>query len=221
MKLCDKIKRILQKNVKGKQMYSGITRGLYNVIHVEKKPGLTIYVVKLNAELLENLRIGASVSIDGVCQTVVSINEDCVTFNAMQETLEKTTLRNLYQGRKVSVERSLCYGDEMGGHEVAGHIIGTATISEIKSSENNLSMTLRCPKEWMKYILTKGFIAVDGSSLTVGSVDPAGAFTLHLIPETLRLTNFGNKKVGDLVNIELDHRTQTIVDTVERVLETK
>jgi len=199
-------------------MYSGITRGLFEVTHVEKKPGLTTYTVRLNAELLRNLEVGASVSIDGVCQTVVAINNDCLTFNAIQDTLDRTTLRDLYQGRRVSAERSLRYGDEVGGHEVAGHVIGTAVITEIKPTENNLSMTLRCPKEWMKYILTKGFIAVDGSSLTVGHVDPAGAFALHLIPETLRLTNFGNKKVGDLVNIELDHRTQAIVATVERVL---
>jgi riboflavin synthase len=200
-------------------MYSGITCGLYEVVQLEKKPGLIIYVVKLNSELATGLKIGASVSIDGVCQTVVAIDGDRVTFNAMQETLDKTTLCDLYQGRQVSVERSLRYGDEMGGHEIAGHVIGTATISEIKSAENNLIMTLRCPKEWMKYILMKGFIAVDGSSLTVGAVDPAGAFTIHLIPETLRVTNFANKKIGDRVNIELDQRTQAIVATVERVLQ--
>jgi len=196
-------------------MYSGITRGLYEVTHVEKLPGLIIYTIRLSAELLDNLKTGASVSIDGVCQTVVSIREDGVTFNAIQETLEKTTLNTLHPGRKVSVERSLRYGDEIGGHEVAGHIIGTAKISEIKSSENNVRMTLRCPQEWMKYILPKGFIAVDGSSLTVDYADPMGAFTVHLIPETLRLTNFGNKQIGDRVNIELDHRTQAIVATVE------
>lgn len=200
-------------------MYSGITRGLYEVVQVETKPGLIVYAVRFDAQLLDNLTIGASVAIDGVCQSVVSIHDDCVIFNAMQATLDRTTLCDLYPGRKVSIERSLHYGDEIGGHEVAGHVMGTAIVSEIKPSENNLAIVLRCSKEWMKYILSKGFIAVDGSSLTVGDVDPAGTFTLHLIPETLRLTNFGTKKIGDLVNIELDHRTQAIVDTVERVLQ--
>ena len=199
-------------------MYSGITNGLFEVSHVEKKPGLITYNVKLSSELIDGLTIGASVAVDGVCQTVVSINDHNVTFNAIQDTLERTTLRLLYRGRQVSIERSLRYGDEIGGHEVAGHVIGTATIRTITPTKNNLSITLQCPREWMKYILEKGFIAVDGSSLTIGEVDEAGSFTLNLIPETLRLTNFGNKKTGDLVNIELDHRTQAIVTTVERIL---
>ena len=202
-------------------MYSGITNGLFEVTHVETKPGLITYSVKLSSELIDGLTIGASVAVDGVCQTVVSINDHNVTFNAIQDTLERTTLRLLYIGRTVSIERSLRYGDEIGGHEVAGHVIGTAKIRTITSKEHNLSLTLECPKEWMKCILEKGFIAVDGSSLTVGEVDPSGSFTLHLIPETLRLTNFGHKKVGELVNIELDHRTQAIVTTVERILAEK
>lgn len=199
-------------------MYSGITCGLFDVVQVDKKPGLMTYTVRLNTQLLTNLKVGASVSIDGVCQTVVSILGCDVTFNAIQDTLDRTTLGQLYPGAKVSVERSLCYGDEVGGHEVAGHVIGTAKVIEVMPTENNLSITLQCPPEWIKFIFTKGFIAVDGSSLTVGNVDPQGTFTLHLIPETLRLTNFGNKRVGDLVNIEFDHTTQTIVATVERVL---
>jgi riboflavin synthase len=199
-------------------MYSGITSGLFDVVKVEKKPGLMTYIVQLNSNLLNNLKIGASVSIDGVCQTVVSIVGNDITFNAIQETLERTTLSQLQPGSKVSVERSLCYGDEVGGHEVAGHVIGTAKLVDIITAENNLSLTFQCPPEWMKFIFTKGFIAVDGSSLTVGQVNPQGAFTVHLIPETLRLTNFGTRQIGDLVNIELDHKTQTIVTTVERIL---
>ena len=199
-------------------MYSGITCGLFDVIYIEKKHGLLTYTVRLNHKLINNLKIGASVSIDGACQTVISIIENDVTFNAIQDTLDRTTLSELHVGSKVSVERSLCYGDEVGGHEVAGHVIGTAKIIDILSTENNLDITVQCPEEWMKCIFTKGFIAIDGSSLTVDRVDPKGTFTLHIIPETLRLTNFGNKHVGDLVNIELDHRTQAIVATVERVL---
>lgn len=199
-------------------MYSGITQGLFPVCYLEKKPGLLIYSVCLTDELLENLQIGASVSIDGVCQTVVAIAEQTVTFNAIQETLDKTTLSQLQLGSLVSVERSIGYGQEIGGHEVAGHIIGMGQIVEIIPSEHNLQLKIQCDPEWVKYIFPKGFIAVDGSSLTVDQVDSAGSFTLHLIPETIRLTNLGHKRLGDCVNIELDQRTQTIVATVERVL---
>lgn len=200
-------------------MYSGITRGLFAVTQVDKQPGLITYCVKLNNELLKGLDIGASVSIDGTCQTVVHVNDQEVTFQAISDTLQRTTLSDLYVGRQVSVESSLRYGDVIGGHEIAGHVIGTAEISAIQTSPNNLAMVLHCPKEWLKCIFTKGFIAVDGSSLTVGEVNyQAASFTINLIPETLRVTNFGNKKIGDKVNIELDFKTQAIVNTVERIL---
>lgn len=203
-------------------MYSGITRGLFPVVQVEKKPGLTSYVVRLNEELCKGLQIGASVSIDGVCQTVISIQKYDVGFQAMQDTLNITTLDDLYTGRKVSVERSLRFGEEIGGHEIAGHVSGTATVVAVQPSENNLSLIVSCSKNLLKYILYKGFIAVDGSSLTVGKTDShAGTFTLHLIPETMRVTNFGNKKIGDKMNIEIDAKTQAIVDTVERIMAEK
>ncbi len=200
-------------------MYSGITRGLFDVIHVDKQTGLTKYIVKLNDELIDGVEIGASINIDGVCQSVIHINHNEVTFQAIAETLQRTTLNDLYVGRKVSVEKSLCYGDVIGGHEIAGHVIGTATVKEIHPSENNLTLVLQCPKEWLKCIFIKGFIAVDGSSLTVGEINRnESTFKIHLIPETIRVTNFGNKKVGDKVNIELDFKTQAIVQTVERIL---
>lgn len=201
-------------------MYSGITQGLFVVSRVEKKPGIINYAVKLNAELTQGLKIGASVNIDGVCQTVAQINGDDISFTAMAETCRLTTLNDLTPGRKVSVERSLRLGDEMGGHDIAGHVTGTAQIKQISRSDNNLTLTLHCPSEWMKFILPKGFVAVDGSSLTVGHTDNQGFFEIHLIPETIRLTNFGNKQVGDQVNIELDRTTQIIVTTVERLLQT-
>ena len=200
-------------------MYSGITRGLFTVTQVEKKPGLIRFAVKLSNELLQGLEIGASVSVDGVCQTVVAIEGDEVFFEAMSETLNLTTLSDLFIERKVSIENSLRYGDVIGGHEIAGHIIGTANVIDVLAEENNLALTLQCPKKWFRYIFSKGYIAVDGSSLTVGKINSdENSFTIHLIPETLRLTNFGNKKLNDKVNIEIDFKTQAIVDTVERVL---
>ncbi len=199
-------------------MYSGITQGIFLVSAVDKQPGIIHYEVLLNSVLIEGLKIGASINVDGVCQTVTQIEGSTVCFSAMAETCRLTSLKDLFAGRKVSIERSLRYGDEIGGHEVAGHVTGVATISKILPTENNLTITLQCPNEWMKFILYKGFIAVDGSSLTIGETDPQGFFNIHLIPETLRITNLGNKQVGDLVNIELDRTTQTIVATVERIV---
>jgi riboflavin synthase len=199
-------------------MYSGITRGLFPVVAVEAYPGHTHFTVQLNAALTRDIEVGASVAIDGVCCTVVSHEADCLSFDAVQETRALTTLSDLVKGRYVSVERSCRVGDELGGHDVFGHVIGTGVISARRSVGEQLDLTIKVPADWMRFIMHKGFIAVDGSSLTVGAVRPEGEFELHLIPETLRVTNFAKKQVGDRVNIELDSRTVAIVETVERVL---
>jgi len=199
-------------------MYTGITRGTFPVVQLDRKPDLLTYQVELPEELLEGLECGASVSIDGVCQTVVSIENRRVRFDAISETLGLTTLGDLKKGQPVAVERSSRVGDEVGGHDVAGHVSGTGTIISRKVEGNVWDLQIQVPEAWMRYITTKGFIAIDGSSLTVGERDPEGSFWIHLIPETVRLTNLGEKKEGDRVNIELDARTVAIVDTVERVL---
>ncbi len=199
-------------------MYTGITRGTFPVVQTDRKPDLLTYQVELPEELLEGLECGASVSIDGVCQTVVSIENRRVRFDAISETLGLTTLGDLEEGQPVAVERSSRVGDEVGGHDVAGHVSGTGTIISRKVEGNVWDLQIEVPEAWMRYITTKGFIAIDGSSLTVGERHPEGSFWIHLIPETVRLTNLGDKKEGDRVNIELDARTVAIVDTVERVL---
>ncbi len=200
-------------------MYSGITKGLYEVVYLLSTPGLVSYTVNLSSELSNNLNTGDSVAVDGFCQTLVRLEGTHASFQAIQETLDKTTLSTLHQGCRVSIERSLRWGDEMGGHEVSGHVFGTGIIHEKRVDQDNLTLVIQCNPAWMKYILPKGFIAVDGSSLTVGETDPdQGLFYLHLIPETLRLTNFANKKIQDKVNLEFDHKTKTIVDTVERIM---
>lgn len=200
-------------------MYTGIVEGNFPAKNVVKKPGLLSFDIELPSEMLENIKIGASVASDGVCLTVSKINGQTLSFDAMEETLNKTTLGQLEEGRKVNVERSAKMGDEIGGHVMAGHVTGMAEIVRIDKPENNHIITFKVPLEWMKYILQKGFVALDGCSLTVTDPDKLeGTFKVHLIPETLRQTGFGWKQVGDKVNVELDNRTQVIVDTVENYL---
>jgi len=200
-------------------MYTGIVTHKLPIADIVEKPGLRRFAFVFPPELLEDLQIGASVSIAGVCLTVSSIAEDVVMFDAMQETLEKTTLGSLRKGDEVNILRSATIGEENGGHAMYGHVIGTAEIIAMNEPENNCVMTFRVPKEWMKYILQKGFIGLDGCSLTVTDPDAAaGTFMVWFIPETLAKTTFGIKAVGDNINLELDAETQTIVETVERVL---
>ena len=199
-------------------MYSGITRGLFPVVELEQRQGVTRFTVALSPQLAQRVELGASIGLDGVCLTVVAFEGARITFEAIPETLSRSTLDALQLGRMLSVERSVRVGDELGGHDVFGHVIGTGTVVSCGNIGGQLDLTIAVPPAWLKYISPKGFIALDGSSLTVGEVWPSGRFSVHLIPETQRLTNFPNKRVGDRVNVELDARTVAIVDAVERVL---
>ena len=202
-------------------MFTGITRGTFPVVETDRRDDLFTFWVELSPQLVDGLETGASVAVDGVCQTVVEIEALRVKFEAIRETLERTTLGELETGSLVSIERSFRVGDEIGGHELSGHIVGTGTVTRIDGKGDAYSIEIDVPADWMKYIQAKGFIAIDGSSLTVGETRAEGRFWLHLIPETLRLTNLGSKQVGNRVNVELEARTVTIVDTVERLVETQ
>lgn len=198
-------------------MFTGIVRGLLPIDSLEGKPNMLHFGIRFPKELLTGLQQGASVSIDGVCLTVAGFSDNRVFFDVIQETLNRTTLGLLKSGSLVNVERSARFGDEIGGHILSGHIFGTAEIADVNVFKNNKVVTFRSDPTWMKYFFPKGYIALDGVSLTLVDVDLQGRFTVHLIPETLRLTTFGFKKTGDLVNVEIDSQTQTIVDTVERI----
>lgn len=200
-------------------MYTGIVQRVTDIIAVDKKTGLNTLVINFDDTLLNKLTIGASVAVDGVCLTVTTIDNNKVSFDVMQETLNKTTLGLLNAGDNVNIERSAKQGDEIGGHLLSGHIEGTATIAQIRQSENNYMIYFSCPAEWMKYILPKGFIAINGASLTIIDTQNTGGFNVSLIPETLRATTFKLKQLGDRVNIEIDNQTKVIVTTVERYLQ--
>lgn len=199
-------------------MFSGIVQGVAPIHSITEKADFRTQVVKLPPEMRKGLAIGASVANNGVCLTVTEINDDLVSFDLMQETLRITNLGALKVGDWVNIERAMQMGAEIGGHILSGHVYCTATISNIIASENNRQIWFELPNtEVMKYILTKGFVAVDGISLTVGEVR-GNQFCVNLIPETLQRTLMGQRKLGDRVNIEIDSQTQAIVDTVERYL---
>ena len=194
-------------------MFTGIVQGTGCVQSIEVGPVVTMGI---QIPSTDGLEIGASVSIDGVCLTATSVDE-AVTFDIIPETLERTTLGSLSPGSCVNVERALKFGDELGGHLLSGHIMGTAEILTVE----NQDYTIKCSSEMAEFIQEKGFIAVDGISLTVGVTDGLGCFEVHIIPETLRLTTLGSKGIGDLVNIEIDAMTQAIVETTKRLMANK
>ena len=200
-------------------MYTGIVSGTAPVIAVANGEGIRALTIDLDG-FPNGLQIGASVALDGVCMTVVSMEGTEVRFDAIEETLSRTTLGRAIQGRMVNVERSLRMGDELGGHILSGHVMMTAKIIERVERGEGLDLVIENPLEARPYILEKGFIAIDGMSLTIGEASDEG-FALHIIPETLRATTIGEKEVGDSVNLEIDSRTQAVVETVMRNMEDK
>ena len=196
-------------------MFTGIVAGTAPILRIDEGEGIRKITVDLG-DFLDGLETGASVSLDGVCMTVVSIDSGLVTFDAISETLDRTTLSDRSEGDLLNVERSMRLGDELGGHILSGHVMGTAEIIESRTVGEGLDLLISIPDGCSPFILEKGFIAVDGMSLTVGKCDE-GSFGLHIIPETLRITTLDKKVVGDRVNIEIDSRTQAVVETMLRM----
>ena len=193
-------------------MFTGIVAASCEVVSTEQGEEVRSIVFDLSG-YDDDLEIGASVAIDGVCMTVVSSIDGNVQFEAIAETLERTTMGLLKQGSRVNIERSLRMGDELGGHILSGHIMSTARILQRNQKGEGIDLLIEHQADTKPYILEKGYVAVDGMSLTVGEVQSEG-FYLHIIPETLRITTIGAKTEGDLVNIEVDSRTQAVVDTI-------
>ena len=202
-------------------MFTGIVQGLASVVEVEDRPGLRSFTLQLPPGFDEALNIGASVAVDGVCLTVTKLRgAGRVSFDVMQQSLALTTLSTLEVGTAINVERAARDGAEIGGHPLSGHIDFMATVADIRRPENNHVLRIAVPPPWMRYVFAKGYIAVNGASLTVAEADKrAGWFEVWLIPETLRMTTFADKAVGAPLNIEIERSTQVFVDTVRETIE--
>ncbi|NOR51460.1 MAG: riboflavin synthase subunit alpha [Gammaproteobacteria bacterium] len=198
-------------------MFTGIIQGTAEIVTIDEKSNFRTHTVRLPYELTTALELGASVAHNGCCLTVTKIDGDLISFDLMQETLRLTNLGGLKVGDRINVERAARFGDEIGGHAMSGHIITTARVVNINESENNYQIRFEIDPTFNKYIFTKGYIGIDGISLTIGDVE-GSQFEVNLIPETLQRTTIGNYQLGSRINIEIDPQTQAIVDTVERTL---
>jgi len=205
-------------------MFTGIVQGLASVCAIAERPGLRSFRLQFPPGFCAGLEIGASVASDGVCLTVTALHEgDQADFDVMQQSLNLTTLAGLAQGSRINVERAARDGAEIGGHPLSGHVDFMARVESIRRPENNHVLRIAVPAPWMRYIFAKGYIAVNGASLTVAEAgrhaDGSGWFEVWLIPETLRMTTFGDKGVGAPLNIEIERQTQVLVDTVRATVE--
>ena len=199
-------------------MFTGIVQGVCPVVSCETHAGIARVAVDLD-DLARGLELGASIAINGACVTVTEIDGSLVGFDLIKETIELSNLGELAAGTTVNVERSFRVGDEVGGHILSGHVAGVAVVTQIKSDDGHRLVTMAIQREWMAYLMLKGFVALDGASLTIAEIDRAAAtIAVSLIPETLARTTFGRLEVGDRINLEVDSQTQAIVDTVREVL---
>lgn len=155
------------------------------------------------SKVLEDVELGASISINGACQTVVEYNSSSFTVESTRETLNLTNLKNLKIGDEVNLERAMQMNGRLGGHIVSGHIEGEAKFVRVYEEGFSKILFFEIPSELQKYVVYKGSITVNGVSLTVASIE-GNVFSVSVIPETIKQTNLKNLKVGDNVNIETD-----------------
>ncbi|CAM3301483.1 riboflavin synthase subunit alpha [Halomonas lysinitropha] len=207
-------------------MFTGIVQGTAEVVAIHEAKAFRTHVLALPAELCEGLSLGASVAHNGVCLTVTAIDGERVSFDLMRETLRVTNLGAVREGDRVNIERAARFGDEIGGHVMSGHVMALAELVELDEAPNNRRLWFEVPHALSRFLFDKGYIGVDGISLTIGEVKAATTgqgprFCVDLIPETLARTILVDRAPGDGVNIEIDPQTQAIVETVERVLQAR
>lgn len=192
-------------------MFTGIVEGGAKVIRLGTNGAFEITLGA--AKMFDGIEIGDSVSVNGVCLTATALGSEIATFEVMPETMARTTLGGLTLGSTVNVERPMKADGRFDGHLVQGHIDGTATLIRRVEEGASERLTFTCDSELVKYIVTKGSIALDGVSLTVTGVSATG-FEVALIPHTLEVTTLGRLPVGGAVNVEID----VIAKYVERLL---
>ena len=201
-------------------MFTGIVQTTLPINAIAKQTGLWSLSITLPENMMQGLTLGASIALNGACLTVTSIDECHVTFDVMMATLNLTNLNALEVGTQVNVERAARFGDDIGGHQLSGHVFGKVNVVEVERPENNCIVWFEITDQFKPYIFDKGYIGLNGCSLTIAEVKQ-DRFCVYLIPETLNITTYKDVKVGDQINLEVDSHTQTVVDTVERLLRQK
>ena len=191
-------------------MFTGIVQEIGKIKECNKTSSGKSIEIYATSSFTENLQEGASVSVNGVCLTVVSSNNKSMIFDVIKETLRITNLDDIKIGSMVNLERSLKYGDEVGGHLLSGHVSCKGK-SQLIKNDGEVELRVECPKEWIDYVLLKGYVAINGASLTVAKKE-RGSFSVYLIPETLGATNLSQYSEESFLNIEIDQSTYSSIN---------
>jgi riboflavin synthase len=184
-------------------MFTGIVEEIGQVVAIDGDPAVNVVLTIAAQTALEGARLGDSIAINGTCLTITAFDARQFSIGLSPETLRRTNLGALVPGSPVNLERSLAFGGRMGGHYVQGHVDGVGVISAIVPDGDSLRITVQPPASLLPFIVEKGYIAVDGVSLTIAALDDAG-FTIAMIPYTRDAVIMGRQPVGTPVNLEVD-----------------
>ena len=195
-------------------MFTGLIAELGSITAIKKSDTSAVFTINAPA-LISEIKTGDSVAVNGVCLTATSIDGTTFTADVMVQTLNLTSLSQIFVGSPVNLELAAQLNARMGGHMVQGHVDGVATVVSLKPGDKWVQFDITVPEQLSKYIVNQGSICLDGISLTVGSInDETNVVTVWLIPETLERTNLSSLLPGDLINVEVD----VLAKYVERLL---
>lgn len=183
-------------------MFTGIVEELGTVISLKRGSKAAVLTIKANV-IFEDLKLGDSVAVNGVCLTATHISGNTFQADVMNETFNRSSLGSLKKGSVVNLERAMAANGRFGGHMVAGHVDDTGELVSVKQDDNAVWFTIKVPENIMKYCIEKGSIALDGISLTIAKLSD-DTISVSMIPHTIKNTNFGYKKPGDKINLEND-----------------
>ena len=183
-------------------MFTGIIEEVGKITQINKQGEFAVVTIQAS-KVLQDVHLGDSIAVNGVCLTVTSFSERQFTADVMSETLKRTSLGELKPSSPVNLERAMAANGRFGGHIVSGHIDGTGEVVGIKPAHNSIWYRIQTTPKLMRYIIEKGSITIDGISLTVVDTDET-SFRVSIIPHTIKETNLGSKKIGSLVNLEND-----------------
>ena len=198
-------------------MFSGIIQGKGKILKIVSKKNHISLEISAPKNFNKRLKKGASISVNGICLTSLDDGEKSLKFDVINETLSKTNISKASKGSIVNLERSITASTEIGGHLMSGHIHFAGKVEKVLTKNTNKDVQIKFPKKYKEYIFEKGYIGVNGCSLTLGKINN-NSFFVHLIPETLSVTNLNTLKKGSQVNIEIDQNTIAIVETVKNSL---
>jgi riboflavin synthase len=196
-------------------MFTGIVETIGRVVALEPGPELTRLTLEA-PEVTKGVKLGDSVAVNGCCLTVVAFDARTLAFDAIQETLDKTSIGLLQVGSRANLERALPAGGRLDGHIVQGHVDGTGTVVELERKGDDVRLFLACGPEVSEYLVPKGSVAIDGVSLTVVRAREDG-FDVALIPHTLEVTTLGKLESGDRVNLEADVLGKYVKKYLDRI----